>query len=309
MKTRFLFTILVIMILLAGCQGTNATQSAGFTQVIAFGDSTLDNGACYPYWQESVAQGATNPEELKNWEANWENRLTNGPVPVEVLAERLKVGLKDYAVCAALSGQDNYNFDMPVLNNTGLLGQIDKFEAELNGQKADPGALYLIGIGETDVYLAINPDLNDKPIESIADETTANLTTAITRLATLGAKQVMVWNTADLMPKLPITIKMGLARQAEVFQQRIDSKLPGELGTLAKQLNINIIPFDYNALDAQIHSDPAKYGLTNLTNECVVSPSLEVCQAPDEYFFWDDVSPSARANQIIAEAMAEQLSK
>ena len=32
MKTRFLFTILVIVILLAGCQGTNATQSAAAPQ-------------------------------------------------------------------------------------------------------------------------------------------------------------------------------------------------------------------------------------------------------------------------------------
>ena len=207
-----------------------------------------------------------------------------------------------------LSGQDNYNFDMPVLNNTGLLGQIDKFEAELNGQKADPGAIYLIETGAVDVFPVKNPDLKDKPIDTKADEVIANLTMAITRLAKLGAKQVMVWNTADLLPNLPLTNMVGLASQGEVFQQRIDSLLPGELEALAKQLNIKIIPFDYNALNAEIHSDPAKYGLTNLTGWCI-SSSRVACQAPDEYFFWDDAELSARANEIVAEAMAEQLSK
>ena len=285
------------------------TPTAGFAQIVAFGDGTSDTGACYKFWQESVAQGATNPEELKNWDANWENRNINGPVAVEILAERLKVGLKNYDVCAALTGQGNYNYDMKVLDNTGLLGQIDKFEAELNGQKADPGALYSIAIGLPDVYQAINPDLNDKPMETKADEAIANLTTAITRLAKLGAKQVMIWNTADLMPKLPLAAAMGFASQAEDFKKRTDSQLPGKLEELAKQLGIKIILFDFNALDTQIRSDPAKYGLTNLTDGCVDPSSGEVCQAPDEYYYWDDVSLSARANQIIAEAMAGQLSK
>jgi len=285
------------------------TPIAGFAQIVAFGDGTSDTGACYKFWQESVAQGATNPEELKNWDANWENRLTNGPVAVEVLAERLKVDLKNYSVCAALTGQENYNFDMPVLKNTGLLGQIDKFEAELNGQKADPGALYSIEIGSTDVYQAINPDLNDKPMETKADEAIANITTAITRLAKLGAKQIMVWNSAELMPKIPLAVALDFTSQAEVFQNRMDSKLPGELENLAKQLGIKIIPFDFKALETQIRSDPAKYGLTNLTDGCVDPSSGKVCQAPNEYYYWDDVSLSARANQIIAEAMAGQLSK
>ena len=118
----------------------------------------------------------------------------------------------------------------------------------------------------------------------------------------------MVWNTADLTPRLPLIRLVGLASKAEAFKERIDSKLPGEMEALAKQLGINIILFDYNALDAQIHSDPAKYGLTNLTDLCI-SPTRVICQAPDEYFFWDDAELSARANEIVADAMAEQLSK
>jgi cholinesterase len=313
---------ILLSVLLAGCSAaapastatlpaptpTN-TLPAGLTQIVALGGGTLDNGACYTFWKESVAQGVTKPEDLKNWAANWENRMSNGPLAAEVLAERLKVGLKDYAVCAALSGQDNYNFDMPVLNNTGLLGQIDKFEAELNGQKADPGALYLIAIGDVDVFPVKNPGLKDKPIETKADEAIANITTAITRLAKLGAKQVMIWNTADLVPKLPLTIAVGLTSQAEDYKKRMDSQVPGKLEDLAKQLGIKIILFDYNALVAQIRSDPAKYGLTNLTDGCIDPSSRKVCLAPDEYFFWDDAELSARANQIIAEAMAGQLSK
>ncbi len=52
-------------------------------------------------------------------------------MPVEVLADRLKVGLTSLAVGAATSGQGNPNSDVASLNNTGLLGQIDQADQTL----------------------------------------------------------------------------------------------------------------------------------------------------------------------------------
>jgi phospholipase/lecithinase/hemolysin len=161
------------------------------SSVVAFGDGYADDGKCYTFWQESVAQGVTNSEELKNWDGNWEHRSTNCPMAVEVLAENLKVSLKNYAVCAALTGKGNINFDMPNLNETGLSDQIDKFEADLNGQKADPEALYLITTGSSDAYASIFYNQFEQFQGLTADQVSADLAAAITRLAKLGAHRRM----------------------------------------------------------------------------------------------------------------------
>jgi len=71
------------------------------------------------------------------------------------------------------------------LNNTGLLGQIDKFEKELNGAKADPEALYFINTSVTDVFTMSNASGTDA-INSYADQTIENIRLAITRLANLA---------------------------------------------------------------------------------------------------------------------------
>ena len=59
MKTRFLFTIMVIMILLAGCQGTNATQSAAAPQPSA----TVSEPPVLPSATTALLASAT-PEPL-----------------------------------------------------------------------------------------------------------------------------------------------------------------------------------------------------------------------------------------------------
>lgn len=144
---------------------------------------------------------------------------------------------------------------------------------------------------------------------SLPDKVYANIATAITRLAKLGAKQVMIWNSADVIPKVPMVVAGDIVDQTEQYKNQLNGQLTDKLAALAKELDIKIIPFDYNTLDAQIRSDPAKFGLTNVTDGCVAAPSGEVCPTPDDYLYWDDVSLTAHANQIIAEAMAAQLGK
>jgi phospholipase/lecithinase/hemolysin len=178
-----------------------------------------------------------------------------------------------------------------------------------NEQSADPEALYLITTGSSDAYASIFYNQFEQFQGLTAEQVSADLAAAITRLAKLGAKQIMVWNTVDLLPKLPLSVSAGIVDQLAQFKGQLDAKLPAQLDDLAKQLGIKISLFDYNALEAQIRSDPAKYGLKNVTDMCKTSATSPVCTSPDEYLYWDDASLSARANQIVAEAMAEQLNK
>lgn len=313
MKKALLF--LLAGILLAACSGAATPPTAVFTptmaptntappptptpritHVYAFGDDFTDTGNCLKLFKEAVDKGQMVESDLDMLEEGWEGRLTNGPVAVEVMAERLKVGLTNYAVCAAKSGQDSIQFF-----DTGLLGQIDKFEAELKGEKADSDALYFIEIGIVDFYLTA---------AWIDNDVIANIATAVTRLAKLGAKHVMVGNSLDLN-NYPGFKRESMTSEAEKFYTSMNTKLPGEMEKLAQELNIQVEIFDLAAVAEQIQSNPDQYGLTQLESTCTDHPysSGGVCENPDEYYYWGYYYLSRVVHQALGEAMAEQLSK
>jgi hypothetical protein len=123
------------------------------SHVYAFGDSYSDNGNLIkiaPY--------------IFSLNAHWEGRSSDGPVAVEVFAEQLGVGLTDYAVGGARS--DTVNVITSLKVETGFLAQVKNFREELNGNNADPEALYFIMIGINDYItgVASNSDVADMGI-------------------------------------------------------------------------------------------------------------------------------------------------
>ena len=111
MSLKIFMFYLLAGTLLAGC----SDAIPGITHVYAFGDDFSNTNNCLKLFREAVAQGQFVADDLKNLEENWEGRLSNGPVAAEILAERLQVGLTDYAVCAATSGRDNLLSDIDSL--------------------------------------------------------------------------------------------------------------------------------------------------------------------------------------------------
>jgi len=260
------------------------TPTSRITHVYAFGDDHSDNGNYYKLTMESA------------FRINWQGRLSNGPLAVEVMAERLNVELTDYAVCAAMSGLSSIQF-----GTAGLLGQIDKFKAELDGKKADPEALYFIEIGMVDFYMAEHSWI----VDSVVD----NIVTAVNRLAGLGAKQFMVGNSFNLS-NFPGFQSASLAGEAEMFQTNLNAALPGEMDKLAQDMDLKIEIFDFTAAEERIRSNPETYGLTSLVDPCTQLPmddSGEICATPDEYYYWSYYTFTRRVHQILGEAMAEQV--
>jgi phospholipase/lecithinase/hemolysin len=281
-------------VLLAGCSGEQR-----ISRVVAFGDDFTNTDNCVNLLKEQIAQGNAIESDLDPLvNVNWNGRLTNGPVAVEVMAEKLGLELKNYAVCAAASGVENLMFD-----NAGLVGQIDKFEAELNGEKADPNALYFIEIGITDFYLAERAAESEKVI--------ANIVTAVTRLAGLGAKRIVVGNSLDLNNYPGFKTYDFLAKVAEQYSTQINTNLPVEMEKLAQDLNIRIDVFDLAAVANKIRSNPDQFGLTQLEDPCTQLPMDpgEICENPDQYYFWGYYYLTRVVHRIMGEAMAEQLSQ
>ena len=205
---RALFFLLA-GVLLAGCSGaatspnamftptvvpTNtslpptSTPAPLFTQIYAFGDDFSDTGNGNKAYKAAFDQGHIEAWIIKNIDtAYWEGRASNGPLAVEILADRLNADLTNYAVWGAESGECPEG-DVEVLNDGCLLQQIDKFEAELSGGKADPKALYYIVIGTGDFFWKWEEGgfLFGDVVPNLADQVVDNIITAVTRLAKLG---------------------------------------------------------------------------------------------------------------------------
>ncbi len=312
---------LLICLVLVGCTSTApttistapattlavpaATSAPKIARLVVFGDSYFDNGNFYKIATELAKINMMDPEWWP-WakKMHWDSSVTGHPTAVQVLAEQLIVDLNDFATGGAYSGTGNANDVVDPFKNTGLLGQVGKYLTGPAGQNPDPGTLYIVQAPISDFLVLGTHDA--QKVSAAADLEVANLVTAVTDLAKAGARQIMLVNLPDLSI-LPGVVSEGYVDEATAFQARVNAALPTEMERLSKEYNIPIKIFDYLAASQKIRANPDQYKLTNLTDMCVSFPSEVVCPSPDGYFFWDEYHPTRRVQQIIGEAMAEQL--
>lgn len=287
---------------------TESADTTVISQIFAFGDSYSDDGASFQISEELVADEVQDAFILPG-DLYWENRWSNGPTAPEVLAEQLQVELTNYAVGGAKSGPGNYYSWIDPHQETGVLGQINQFEGELNGEAADPDALYFIFISANDYFEHVDFGLEGTLVE-LADQSVENMKTAVSDLAELGADQFMVVNSTDLA-MLPAVIAPGQDDLAMEFQTQVNELLPAALDALASELGVDVVLFDHVALSDEILSNSAQYGFTNLTEACQpVYPEVRpACALPDEYYFWDEWHPTRRVHEIVGEAMVDALNE
>lgn len=304
MKTFML--LLVSGILLVGCA---SASTPAITQVVAFGDDFVDTGNGLQLLKQAVEAGEFPQDALDMFvETTWEGRAPNGPVAVEILANKLNASLTSYGVMRAQSDYSNLMDEITFFQNTGLTGQVDQYSADLEGKQADTGTLFFIVIGGWDFadHVVSGGGLYGQTIADLADQTIAKISEAVTSLAEAGAKQFLVVNTTDLA-SLPAAVGTDLSIPAKVFQDRLVAQMPVEMEALAQKLQIEIQVFDLVAALNQIRGGAAEYGLANLSEPCFSEQGP--CAKPEEYFWWDGMALSARVHKILGEMMAEQISK
>jgi phospholipase/lecithinase/hemolysin len=280
-----------------------------FTQVFAFGDSFSDNGEAKKISTEIVhSKDCPDGAYIKpSDELYWNDRYSNGPTAVEVLAKKLDLNLTNYATGGATTGKENYSNWMDHLGYTGVLGQIEKFEKSLNGAKADPDALYFIFASGNDYFLFMDYSHPGK-IEDVADKAVENINTAVEKLSKLGAKNFFVVNSSDLS-LVPYEIANNRTDSSKAFMERVNKNLPESMNNLQNDLNVSIMLFDITKVSDNIIKNPQKYGLVELSKECQstypkVKPAHE---NPDQYFFWDEWHPGRVAHKIFGEEMYNEL--
>ncbi|NET28347.1 SGNH/GDSL hydrolase family protein [Okeania sp. SIO1I7] len=263
-----------------------------FSDIYVFGDSLSDTGNAF------AATGGLLPPSPPYFEG----RISNGPLWIETLAPQLELTSNpslNFAVNGATTGFVNSTNNLlpegtpPLL--IGLQTQIDNFIAET--PETDPDALYVVWAGAND-YLGGST----QGVQS----SVGNLSVAVNKLASIGARNFMLPNLPDLGltpfgQSLPPEQQQGLS----LLSDGHNSGLAAASQILEQDPNINIISPDFRTIFDDVIVNPTDFGFTNVTDNFLASGAIN----PDDFLFFDDIHPTTNAHNFVADTAIKSITE
>jgi outer membrane lipase/esterase len=222
---------------------------------------------------------------------------SNGPVWANYFASALGLsatpslaGGGNFAFGGAVTGAPNPAFP------PSLTTQVGAFLTGTGG--VAPGSfLYVVAGGGNNARAALEAIAGGADPFATAGAAAFNYATdvgnIVDALQGAGAQHIMVWNTPNI-GVAPAVLAQGSAAAglgsavAATMNGALAARLAGEAG---------VISFDLFAETGKVISDPGAYGLSNVSDACL----LGACDA-SSYLFWDGIHPTTRGHQIIAQA-------
>jgi phospholipase/lecithinase/hemolysin len=268
--------------------------------LVVFGDSLSDTGNLFNLTGQKIPPSPP----------YFDGRSSNGPLWIDYLGPRLGVpndSISNFAVVGAKTGRENVSTDLfglpKELKLPGLLDEIDTYAAQTAAQthaakshRADPRGLYVVFAGSNDL-LNLPPD----PQAAAAGITQAitNISTAIAKLADLGAERIVVPNSVNL-GLAPFPNRAGYAAQATQASVIFNQALHQTLTQLEHNLGVDLIEVDLFSLSQRIATNPGEFGFTN-----VKDPLIEQTNPvnPAGYAWWDQIHPTTQVHRLIADAI------
>jgi phospholipase/lecithinase/hemolysin len=262
-------------------------------KIFAFGDSLSDIGTIF------TATGGQLPASPPYFDG----RFSNGPVAVETLAASLGLSVTpatDFAIGGAKTGRGNVN-DTAFLKVGGLLDQIDRFASTVGSRGADPKALYFVWAGGDD-FLSQPAD----PVAAV-NQAVANITSAVTTLINLGAKNIVVVQNPNF-GRTPLSLSAGLLPPLTDITIALNAGLKTALTALEKHSGRNIILADGFKLGENVTQNPSAFGFSNATQPFLqglvpADPSAD----PNQFVFWDQTYPTTRVHSLLANAFRQDV--
>ena len=263
-----------------------------FSDIYVFGDSLSDTGNAF------AATGGLLPPSPPYFQG----RTSNGPLWVETLAPQLAVTSDpnlNFAVNGATTGIINTTNNLlpegapPLL--IGLQTQIDEFIAETPA--TDPDALYVVWAGSNDYLGDVPPDVQS---------TIGNLSVAVNKLASIGARNFVLPNLPDLgLIPLAQTLPPEQQQALTLLIEGHNSALAAASPILEQDPNINIINVDVGTLVDNIIANPSDFGFTNVTDSFLASGPNN----PDDFLFFDPIHPTTNGHNFVADTAIKSITE
>ncbi len=336
--------------LVAACGGdtveslnpTPPSRSAGYTQVIAFGDSLSDAGTYNPTTADTIPSNdsATGFMFTTKPGGTWATYVAaNLGIPLTPRqqvnfgvighgGEVIQLQGTGYAEGGAKIEQDDgtggitteNSYQIQLATQRSIKTQIDAYLAE-HGNSFNERQLVLIQGGANDFFAFFKETaVGDIPSRGplFVQETVTAMVTQIGRLKAAGARHVLYSNLPDL-GKTPLFTSMGPVAAAAATQLSVAYNAAVKQQTDA----MGVATFDTFSLIDQVVASPVTYGFTDATNPVCTSyepgkpPSLATVSAlfcspttlagdPYRYVFADAVHPTTHAQVIWADLVTTQ---
>ncbi|MFV1992615.1 MAG: SGNH/GDSL hydrolase family protein [Acidiferrobacterales bacterium] len=307
---RHIFSHIILLVALffsPSLVWADPSDSAPYARVVVFGDSLSDTGNL-----ASLIGNFPSPPYYMN-------RVSNGPVAVEVLANKLYLDAlpslhligpaqgSNYAVAGARAGGSEF---------IDLGFQVTMFLANNSGA-APANFLYIVFIGGNDVRDA-RGEADQVTAMAIIDQAVAMEIAAIQNLVAAGASDILVVNVPDIgaIPESGLlAIALGqpaLKEYASLLTRAYNKKLKKQLKVLKHQLNeVDIEQFDLFKFFGKLIKHANKYGFDNATDACFSSATLIVNPACnfENFVFFDEIHPTAHAHAIVGSRMSRLVLK
>jgi outer membrane lipase/esterase len=285
-----------------------AAQTARAGSLTAFGDSLSDNGNLY-----ALIHYPPSPPY-------YQGHFSNGDVWVQYLPGLTGLSFtpgNDYAYGGAFTGNltingVNYGTSLVAPSFPGVTTEIATFTAQGGHFGTSDVVTLWAGANNYFEYLNValaNPGTGAALVASGVPTTITQLTADAHALISLGAQTLIVPNIPNLGVTPSYNTNAANAALANSFSTLHDQELPGAMAALHNATGANIIVLNTQQLLTNVIANPAFYGFSNVTDECLTTPScVSASQATqDTYLFWDDVHPTTHAQYIIAEYAAQSL--
>ncbi len=302
-KSRQMFQLVAFFLCLFFILPVKADQS--FSNMFIFGDSMSDTGNL------ASVVGDFPP-------VYYNNRVSNGPVVVEVLGENLGLSTDaslhlinqnagtNYAVASAKSGESG-PFDLDVQVNAFLM---------VNEFSAPEDALYVLFIGGNDVRSA--RDMEDRHlVKAVVKKAADNIKKNISKLIDSGAKFFVVMNSID-MGRIPEALLPGselknssLSKRTTKITRRFNHLLKRNLRDIEKEFDIEIAEFNSFKFLRRVIARAELFGFSYTREPCffystlTFHPDCNFGRNSDAFLFFDEKHTSAKGNRLIGNALFE----
>ena len=278
----FILSVSFVSLARAAAGGTPAQpdHNPPFSSIVVLGDSISDTGRTQAIIPDVFAWLYPSPPYAHG-------RLSNGPLWIEYLAPQVRLAynpLDNFSFAGANTGTLNVFAGLP-----GMMHEL----GELIGSPArrlDPKALYVVFGGANDFFrFFANPPAT--PAEVIGPGVT-NLVTIVIALRTAGAENIVVVDLPDV-GRTPRGLAGGAAASAGATA--LSSAFNGLLNNALDGLSFPVVRVGLFNLLNEFRTNPLKYGFKNVTGQ----GKFDLSNA-DTYLFWDDIHPTTRGHQLIA---------
>lgn len=234
----------------------------------------------------------------------FQNRFSDGPLAVEILADQLGLELQP-SLHRVGPPQGNVFASADALaagpDPKDLQGQINAYFT-LSGNTADPDAFYYMIIGGNEVIAATYETDNYKSLQLLKNAV-ASKRLAIHRLVNAGAKTLFVDNFFNL-GSTPQLRDAGLAARATKMSQIHNGLMEQMLDRAERDLDFNLIRFDVYKWGEEIIAGAERLRLTNTTEACINVLAEGRCDFR-HFVFFTDASVTSRVGELWGFALTQ----